>query len=58
MKATKKPVTIEAVKWNGENSEEIIAFFRQLREIEIYRFIAIKHEEKTRHVVQFGEFSL
>jgi hypothetical protein len=26
MKATKKPVTIEAVKWNGENSEEIIAF--------------------------------
>ena len=26
MKATKKPVTIEAVKWDGENSEEIIAF--------------------------------
>ena len=26
IKATKKPVTIEAVKWNGENSEEIIAF--------------------------------
>ena len=26
IKATKKPVTIEAVKWDGENSEEIIAF--------------------------------
>lgn len=26
IKATKKPVTIEAVKWDGENIEEIIAF--------------------------------
>lgn len=26
IKATKKPVTIEAVKWDGENSGEIIAF--------------------------------
>lgn len=26
IKATKKPVTIEAVKWDGENIEEIKAF--------------------------------
>ncbi len=26
MKATKKPVTIECIKWDGKNSEEIIAF--------------------------------
>jgi hypothetical protein len=28
-KATKKPITIEAILWTGENSEEVQEFLRQ-----------------------------
>lgn len=50
MKATKKPVTIEAVKWNGENATEIKEFCGESAKLDLYHSLDDDNEHLDLHI--------